>query len=78
MAERSTPRLWWILYQLGHADIRILNGGLPAWTAFGGGNWETGATTPTAAPGLTSGSQMTRRLPRSIKWLPPSTTLTLC
>lgn len=43
------PRLWWILYQLGHADIRILNGGLPAWTAFGG-ELETGATTPTAAP----------------------------
>jgi thiosulfate/3-mercaptopyruvate sulfurtransferase len=27
------PRLWWILYQLGQPDIRILNGGLPAWTA---------------------------------------------
>ncbi len=43
------PRLWWILYQLGHADIRILNGGLPAWTSFGG-ELETGATTPIAAP----------------------------
>jgi thiosulfate/3-mercaptopyruvate sulfurtransferase len=29
------PRLWWILYQLGQQDIRILNGGLPAWTAAG-------------------------------------------
>lgn len=27
------PRLWWILYQLGQTDIRILNGGLPAWFA---------------------------------------------
>jgi thiosulfate/3-mercaptopyruvate sulfurtransferase len=27
------PRLWWILYQLGHQDIRLLNGGLPAWAA---------------------------------------------
>ena len=26
------PRLWWILYQLGQQDIRILNGGLPSWT----------------------------------------------
>jgi len=29
------PRLWWILYQLGQQDVRILNGGLPAWTAAG-------------------------------------------
>ncbi len=27
------PRLWWILYQLGQQDVRILNGGLPAWIA---------------------------------------------
>jgi thiosulfate/3-mercaptopyruvate sulfurtransferase len=30
------PRLWWILYQLGHEDVRILNGGLAAWEADGG------------------------------------------
>ena len=35
------PRLWWVLHQLGHADKRVLNGGLPAWTAAGGG-LETG------------------------------------
>jgi thiosulfate/3-mercaptopyruvate sulfurtransferase len=38
------PRLWWILYQLSHADVRILNGGLPAWAAAGG-EVETGAST---------------------------------
>ncbi len=37
-------RLWWILHQLGHADVRILNGGFPAWTAAGG-QLETGAST---------------------------------
>jgi thiosulfate/3-mercaptopyruvate sulfurtransferase len=37
-------RLWWILDQLGHADKRILNGGLPAWTAAGG-ELESGAST---------------------------------
>jgi len=42
------PRLWWILYQLGHADVRILNGGLAAWSAAGE-TLETGAVTPRAA-----------------------------
>ncbi len=42
------PRLWWILYQLGQQDVRILNGGLPAWTAAGL-SVTTGAANPTAA-----------------------------
>ncbi len=44
-------RLWWVLDQLGHADKRILNGGLAAWTAAGGA-LETGASrvAPAAAP----------------------------
>jgi thiosulfate/3-mercaptopyruvate sulfurtransferase len=29
------PRLWWILRQLGHRDVRVLNGGEPAWSAAG-------------------------------------------
>jgi thiosulfate/3-mercaptopyruvate sulfurtransferase len=28
-------RLWWVLDQLGHADKRILDGGLPAWQSAG-------------------------------------------
>ncbi len=44
-------RLWWILHQLGHADVRILNGGFPAWTAAGG-DVETGPSRarPAAKP----------------------------
>lgn len=42
------PRLWWILYQLGQQDIRILNGGLPAWAAAEL-PLATGAASPTAA-----------------------------
>jgi thiosulfate/3-mercaptopyruvate sulfurtransferase len=44
-------RLWWILSQLGHPDVRILNGGFPAWTAAGG-QVETGPSTakPAAQP----------------------------
>ncbi|MDQ3780017.1 MAG: sulfurtransferase [Chloroflexota bacterium] len=29
-------RLWWILRYLGHDDVRILNGGFPAWQAASG------------------------------------------
>ncbi|HEU0113766.1 MAG TPA: sulfurtransferase [Thermomicrobiales bacterium] len=29
------PRLWWILRQLGQRDVRVLNGGEPAWSAAG-------------------------------------------
>jgi thiosulfate/3-mercaptopyruvate sulfurtransferase len=44
-------RLWWVLHQLGHKDKRILNGGLPAWTAASG-KTETGHSTvkPAAEP----------------------------
>ncbi len=35
MGIRSAPRLWWILKALGHPDVRVLNGGLPAWKRKG-------------------------------------------
>lgn len=41
-------RLWWILHQLGHNDVRILNGGYPAWLAVNG-EVETGPSTVTPA-----------------------------
>lgn len=42
------PRLWWLLVQLGHQDVRILNGGLPAWSSAGL-PLDTGEVTPAAA-----------------------------
>jgi thiosulfate/3-mercaptopyruvate sulfurtransferase len=42
------PRLWWILVQLGHEDVRLLNGGFPAWTAAGE-PVESGASNPQPA-----------------------------
>jgi thiosulfate/3-mercaptopyruvate sulfurtransferase len=29
-------RLWWMLDDLGHRDVRVLDGGIQAWTAIGG------------------------------------------
>ncbi|HEU5430384.1 MAG TPA: sulfurtransferase [Thermomicrobiales bacterium] len=45
------PRLWWILRQLDQRDVRILNGGEPAWSAAGA-SVETGTSRakPAAQP----------------------------
>ena len=45
------PRLWWLFYELGHEDIRILNGGLEGWTSAGN-DVETGEATadPASTP----------------------------
>lgn len=44
----GAARLWWMLGWIGHARVRVLDGGLQAWTAAGG-SLETGAAAPAAA-----------------------------
>jgi thiosulfate/3-mercaptopyruvate sulfurtransferase len=39
--------LWWILRYLGHDEVSVLNGGLPAWIASGG---SVSTETPSPAP----------------------------
>lgn len=31
----SAPRLWWLLKSFGYDDVKVLNGGLPAWLREG-------------------------------------------
>lgn len=41
----ASGRLWWLLTASGLTDVRILDGGLPAWTGAGG-ELETGEISP--------------------------------
>lgn len=31
----SSPRVWWMFKTMGHAEVAVLNGGLPDWVAHG-------------------------------------------
>jgi len=32
----SAARVWWMFKVFGHVNVKVLDGGLPAWIAFGG------------------------------------------
>ncbi|MGN6424101.1 MAG: sulfurtransferase [Asticcacaulis sp.] len=43
----SVARVWWTFRLMGHRDVRVLRGGLPAWKAAG---YPTEASVPTPQP----------------------------
>jgi thiosulfate/3-mercaptopyruvate sulfurtransferase len=45
---RAAGRAWWLLRHLGHPDVRVLDGGWPAWREAGGA---VQASTPQVARG---------------------------
>jgi thiosulfate/3-mercaptopyruvate sulfurtransferase len=52
-------RLWWMLDNLGHRSVRVLDGGLPAWVASGG---PIDTSTPSNAPASLHLSSSWRRV----------------
>ncbi|TAK77007.1 MAG: sulfurtransferase [Aquabacterium sp.] len=52
-------RLWWLLRWIGHAQVAVLDGGVPAWQAAGH-ELETGEGTPRKLGQLTHRPSLTR------------------
>lgn len=46
----AAARAWWLFRLFGHSKVKVLNGGLPAWTRAGGAVVEKSAGVPTPAP----------------------------
>ena len=55
-AGQYAVRVWWMARWIGHANVAVLNGGLPAWVAAGGAI-EAGSTGVETVVGQTIGAQ---------------------
>ncbi|MFK7921401.1 MAG: sulfurtransferase [Bacteroidia bacterium] len=57
----SSPRAWWLLSVMGHPNVRVLDGGLPAWIESGY------ATEPSKSESYTKGDFVGQMQTESIK-----------
>lgn len=55
-------RLWWMLDDLGHSQVQVLDGGIPAWIALG--LPVTAEVAPTAPAEMNLGDRWTRTIDR--------------
>ena len=51
----SAPRLWWLLKSFGHNNVKVLDGGLPAWL-------REGLPVESGSPSISKGAYQTERL----------------
>lgn len=59
VAGMSASRAWWLLRWAGFDNVRILDGGLTAWTAQGGQLEQGSQLPPTTAPAVQTGHMLT-------------------
>lgn len=57
----SSPRAWWLLSVMGHSNVKVLNGGLPAWIESGY------ATESSKAENYTKGDFVAKMQTESVK-----------
>jgi thiosulfate/3-mercaptopyruvate sulfurtransferase len=68
-SKPDAARIWWILRYWGLKDVRLVNGGWPAWQQGGHGVSTEPATNPTADPKLSPQSERLAVKEQMLKWV---------
>src|SRR5262245_39823393 len=68
-SKPDAARIWWILRYWGLKDVRLVNGGWPAWRQGGYQASSDAATNPTAAPKLYPQQERLAVKEQMLKWV---------